>query len=99
MTDKHPYKYIVDNGVIADPLMKEWINFEDNLFNRLFTPQTSSLRNISLDDVQLHKNKINDIEKKFTSIRKIMYKILDELNDPFYFHLKKLLYHFYIILF
>lgn len=85
MTDKHPYKYMVDNGVITDPLMKEWIKFEDNLFYRLFTPYTNSLLNINLDDVQFHKNKITDIEEKFSSIRKTMYKILDELNDPFFF--------------
>ena len=85
MTDTHPYKYMIDNGVIADPLMKEWIHFENNLFNRLLTPHYYSPLNINHEEASIQKNKMKNIQNKFYLIRKIMYEILDELNDPFFF--------------
>lgn len=81
MTDAHEYKYMVDNGVIADPLMKAWQDFETKIFDRMFQPTRSSVNPITVSSLQ----KVKAINDKYTTVRRTMYELLDQLNDPMFF--------------
>lgn len=81
MTDKHEYKYMVDNGVIADPLMKAWQEFETKVFERMFQPTMQSVQPLSVANLQ----KVKTINDQYTLVRKKMYELLDQLNDPLFF--------------
>ena len=71
--------YMVDNGVIGDPLMKEWEQFEQKLFQRLYAPNHISLIT-SLETLE----RIKIITDEYFLLRRTMYNILDQLNDPFF---------------
>lgn len=71
MTNKHEYKYMVDNGVIADPLMKAWQEFETKVFECMFQPTMQSVQPLSVATLQ----KVKTINDQYTSVRKIMYEL------------------------
>lgn len=81
MTDTHEYKYMVDNGVVADPLMKAWQDFETMIFDRMFHPTRSLEKPLTVGSLQ----KVKDINDQYTLVRRTMYEILDKLNDPLFF--------------
>ena len=81
MANEHPYKYMVDNGVIADPLMKDWTQFDSKLFDRMLAPHIASELPLSEAVVQ----KIKNMSERYSSVRKTLYALLDELNDPLFF--------------
>ena len=73
----HEYHWMVDNGVVADPIMKAWLLLDNMIVDRGLAP----LLNGCPAEIETIVRAVN---QEYTGIRKAMFKMLDALNDPVY---------------